>query len=60
MIEDIELGSGGCVADMCEVLNKDLKISQKEIQIDDILNSPFTNKIKELFQPTKIVVKAKV
>ncbi len=56
MIEDIEIGSG-CVADMS--LIKKPNLSQKELEINDILNSKMLNKAKELFQVNKIVVKDK-
>jgi len=58
MVEDIEIG-GQCVADMCNTLNDIPSPAQKELQINDILNSPMVNKAKELFDPKKIVVKAK-
>jgi DNA polymerase-3 subunit gamma/tau len=48
MIEDIELGSG-CVASMG--VQNSPTLSQKELNIEDILNSPFVNKAIELFQP---------
>lgn len=48
MIEDIELGSG-CVASMG--IQNSPTLSQKELSIEDILNSPFVNKAIELFQP---------
>lgn len=48
MIEDIELG-GGCVASMGVQTSPSL--AQKELNIDDILNSSFVNKAIELFQP---------
>ena len=57
MIEDVEMG-GGCVADMHN--NKDAKASQKELQMEDILNSSMLNKAKELFDIKKITVKTKV
>jgi DNA polymerase-3 subunit gamma/tau len=47
MIEDIEMN--GCVASM-GTINTPL-LSQQEINIEDILNSPFVNKAIELFQP---------
>ncbi|MBS9782621.1 MAG: hypothetical protein KGV43_02325 [Arcobacter sp.] len=56
MIEDIEIGSG-CVADMSSI--KKPNLSQKELEINDILNSKMLNKAKELFQISKIVVKDK-
>jgi len=48
MIEDIELGSG-CVTSM-GVQNYP-SLAQKELNMDDILNSSFVNKAIELFQP---------
>ena len=56
MIEDIEMGSG-CVADMQKTANP--KPSQKELEINDILNSSMLNKAKELFDIKKITVKTK-
>jgi DNA polymerase-3 subunit gamma/tau len=58
MIEDVELGSG-CVATMGATQAPNL--AQKELDINDILNSKFVNKAIELFQPeTQIRVKPKV
>jgi DNA polymerase-3 subunit gamma/tau len=58
MIEDVELGSG-CVATMGATTEPSL--AQKELDINDILNSKFVNKAIELFQPeTQIRVKPKV
>ena len=58
MIEDIELGSG-CVASMGATLTPTL--AQQEISIEEILNSPFTAKAIELFQPeTPIRIKSKL
>jgi DNA polymerase-3 subunit gamma/tau len=56
MIEDIEMGSG-CVADMSKTANP--TPSQKETQIEDVLNSVMLNKAKELFDVRKITVKSK-
>ncbi len=56
MIEDIEVGSG-CVADMQKTVNP--TPAQKEIEMNDILNSPMINKAKELFDIKKIKVKTK-
>lgn len=56
MIEDIEMGAG-CVADMQKTAHP--KPSQKELEINDILNSPMLNKAKELFDIKKITVKTK-
>lgn len=57
MLEDIEMG-GGCVADMHN--NKEPQASQRELQMEDILNSPMLNKAKELFDVKKITVKTKI
>ncbi len=57
MIEDIELGSG-CVADMNKVVNPTM--AQRELQIEDILNSAMLDKAKELFDIKKITVKNKI
>lgn len=56
MIEDIELGSG-CVADMAK--SSVITPSQKELQINDILNSKMVDKAKELFDIKKITVKTR-
>ncbi|MCP4969206.1 MAG: hypothetical protein GY932_01275 [Arcobacter sp.] len=56
MVEDIEIGSG-CVADMNKSSNP--APSQKELQLNDILNSAMLNKAKELFDIKKITVKTK-
>ncbi len=48
MIEEIELGSG-CVASMGAHTSPTL--AQKELNIEDLLNSTFVNKAIELFQP---------
>ncbi len=56
MLEDIEIGSG-CVADMQKTANP--TPSQKELQIQDILDSPMLNKAKELFDVKKITVRPK-
>jgi DNA polymerase-3 subunit gamma/tau len=56
MLEDIEVGSG-CVADMQKTVNP--TPSQKELELNDILNSPMMTKTKELFNIKKITVKAK-
>ena len=56
MIEDIEMGSG-CVANMSASVNP--TPSQKETQIEDILNSTMVNRAKELFDVRKITVKSK-
>ena len=58
MIEDIELGSG-CVANMGATSQPTM--AQKELNINDILNSKMVNKAIELFQPeTQIRVKSKL
>jgi len=56
MIEDIEIGSG-CVADMQKTANP--TPSQKELEMNDILNSAMLNRAKELFDIKKITVKTK-
>ena len=56
MIEDIEMGAG-CVADMQKTSNP--KPSQKELELNDILNSSQMNTAKELFHIKKITVKTK-
>ena len=56
MLEDVEVGSG-CVADMQKV--SDPKPSQKELQLNDILNSPMLNRAKELLDVKKITVKSR-
>ena len=56
MIEDIEMGSG-CVASMHNTSNP--KPSQKELDLDDVMNSIMVNKAKELFDIKKITVKTR-
>lgn len=56
MLEDVEVGSG-CVADMQKVASP--KPSQKELQLNDILNSPMLNRAKELLDVKKITVKSR-
>ena len=56
MLEDIEMGSG-CVADITK--SSVQTPSQKELQINDILNSQMLNKAKELFDIKKITVKTR-
>ncbi len=56
MIEDIEVGSG-CVADMSKTINP--TPAQKELELNDIINSPMINKAKELFDIKRIRVKQK-
>lgn len=59
MIEDIEMGGGGCVANLLQ--SKDLKPSSKELQINDILESQMVQTIETLFKPTyPFVVKSRV
>jgi len=58
MIEDIELGSG-CVATMGATTAP--SFAQKELNINDVLNSSFVNKAIELFQPeNQIRIKSKL
>jgi DNA polymerase-3 subunit gamma/tau len=57
MIEDVEMGAG-CVGSMHDTVNP--KPSQKELQMEDILNSSMLNKAKELFDIKKITVKTKI
>ncbi len=56
MIESIEMSSG-CVADMHKSSNP--TPAQKELELDDIMNSRMLNKAKELFDIKKITVKAR-
>lgn len=56
MVEDIEVGSG-CVADMQKTANP--SAAQRELQLNDILNSPMLDRAKELFDIKKITVKTK-
>ncbi len=52
MIEDIEMhdySSSGCVGGICETPQPSL--SQKEVNINDVLNSVMVQKAVELFQP---------
>lgn len=56
MVEEIEMSSG-CVADMHKNVNP--TPAQRELQIDDILNSKMLNKAKELFDIKKITVKTR-
>ena len=56
MIEEIEMSSG-CVADMHK--SSTPKLSQQELQLNDIINSPMLNKAKELFDIKKITVKSR-
>lgn len=56
MIEEIEMGSG-CVADMNN--SATTQPSQKELELNDILNSKMLDKAKELFDIKKITVKTR-
>lgn len=56
MIEEIEMGSG-CVADMNN--STITQPSQKELELNDILNSKMLDKAKELFDIKKITVKTR-
>ena len=56
MLESIEM-SAGCVADMTK--SSVTTPSQKELQLNDILNSKMLNKAKELFDIKKITVKSR-
>jgi DNA polymerase III subunit gamma/tau len=56
MIEEIEMGSG-CVSDMNN--SKVIQPSQKELELNDILNSKMLDKAKELFDIKKITVKTR-
>lgn len=56
MIEDVEVGSG-CVADMQKTANP--SPAQRELEMNDVLNSAMLNKAKELFDIKKITVKTK-
>ncbi len=56
MIEDIEMGSS-CVENMQKTLNP--APSQKELQLNEILNSAMLDKAKELFHIKKITVKTR-
>lgn len=62
MIEEEVLGdevtNSGCVADMIPAQPNNP--ASKELQIEDILNSNFVNKAKELFDPKKIIVRSKI
>ncbi|ADG94383.1 DNA polymerase III, subunits gamma and tau [Arcobacter nitrofigilis DSM 7299] len=57
MVEDVEMGAG-CVGSMHDTV--DPKPSQKELQMEDLLNSSMVNKAKELFDIKKITVKTKI
>jgi DNA polymerase III subunit gamma/tau len=56
MLESIEM-SAGCVADMTK--SSVVTPSQKELQLNDILNSKMLDKAKELFDIKKITVKTR-
>lgn len=56
MLESIEMGSG-CVADMTK--SSVVTPAQKELQLNDILNSKMLDKTKELFDIKKITVKSR-
>ena len=56
MIESVEMGSG-CVADMTK--SSVVLPSQRELQVNDILNSKMVDRAKELFDVRKITVKAR-
>lgn len=56
MIEEIEMGSG-CVADMNN--SATTQPSQKELELNDILNSKMLDKAKDLFDIKKITVKTR-
>lgn len=56
MIEEIEMSSG-CVSDMNN--SEIIKPSQKELELNDILNSKMLDKAKELFDIKKITVKTR-
>ena len=49
--------SSGCVADMTKSI--ETTPSQKELQINDLLNSKMLDKAKELFDIKKITVKSR-
>ncbi|MGB0989838.1 MULTISPECIES: hypothetical protein [Arcobacteraceae] len=56
MIEDVEVGSG-CVADMQKTANP--APSQRELELNEILNSPMLDRAKELLHVKKITVKTR-
>ena len=51
------MGGAGCVADMHKSANP--TPAQRELEMNDILNSPMLNRAKELFDIKKITVKTK-
>ena len=58
-IESQLQGGSGCVASMGNITNQ--SDAQKELDLNDVLNSSMVNKALELFQPeTQIRVKPKV
>lgn len=57
MVEEVEMGGAGCVADMHKSANP--TPAQRELQMNDILNSSMLNRAKELFDIKKITVKTK-
>lgn len=57
MVEEETFGSG-CVADMSGIDNTN--VSSKEMQLNELLQTPFVSKAKELFDPKKIIVKSKI
>lgn len=56
MVEDIEM-SAGCVADMQKTANP--TAAQKELELNDVVNSAMVNRARELFDIKKITVKTK-
>lgn len=56
MLESIEMGAG-CVADMTK--SSVVTPSQKELELNDLLNSKMLDKAKELFDIKKITVKTR-
>lgn len=57
MIEEEAFGSG-CVADIATP--QEPKMASKEMQLNELLNSAFVNKAKELFDPKRIVVRSRI
>ena len=58
--EQIEEGSG-CVATIGSINTKNINESQKDLNMQDVLNSSMVNKALELFQPeTQTRLKPKV
>ncbi|MDD3007594.1 MAG: DNA polymerase III subunit gamma/tau [Arcobacter sp.] len=56
MLESIEMGAG-CIADMTK--SSVVTPSQKELELNDLLNSKMLDKAKELFDIKKITVKTR-